>query len=98
MRGALGGYHPTAAEIVEAKLAEVKKQRDQDAANIKTLEERNRAIANKAREDQLNELVRMKREMLNRAIDNGETVHPPPNAATAAAAVQPAGKVTESWD
>ena len=66
---------------VEAKLAQVKKQRQQDDANLKTLEERNRAIAHKTREDQLNELVRMKREMLNRSLEDGDDVGMAPHQA-----------------
>ena len=81
LRGAMSGYHPTAQAAVEAKLAQVKKQRQQDDANLKTLEERNRAIAHKTREDQLNELVRMKREMLNRSLEDGDDVGMAPHQA-----------------
>ena len=88
LRGVLGGYHPSVQAAVETKLQDVKKQRAQDTANLKTLEDRNKAIASKAREDQLNELVKMKREMLNRALDNGETT----------AKREPAGPATDSWD
>lgn len=94
LRGVLSGYHPTAQAAVEAKLAQVKQQRSEDAANLKTLEERNRAISTKSREDQLNELVKMKREMLNRAVEQDAPLEKNGMAVKA----QPAAAVTESWD
>ena len=54
-----------------------------------TLEQRNRAIANKAREDQLNELVRMKRAALSRAVETGGAI---PNEDG------PEKPATNSWD
>lgn len=74
VRGVLSGYHPTAQAAVEAKLQKVMEQRAKDDANVQTLEQRNRAIANKAREDQLNELIKVKRAALSRAVANGEAL------------------------
>merc|ERR1711871_1827543 len=76
LRGVLDGYHPTAQAAVEATLAKVKAQRTQDENNLKTLEDRNVAIAKSAREQQLDELVRMKRDMLGRALEKGQTIGP----------------------
>lgn len=97
LRGVLNGYHPTAQAAVEATLAKVKAQRSQDETNLQTLEDRNSIIAKSAREEQLNELVRMKRNMLNRAMEHGEAIAPNCVAAAAEAA-EPAAKVTEGWD
>ena len=74
LRGVLNSYHPAAQAAVEAKLEKVKAQREEDETNVKTLEQRNRDIARKARDDQLAELVNLKRAALNRAVENGEAV------------------------
>ena len=89
LRGVLNSYHPTAQAAVEAKLAEVKAQRAEDESNVKTLEQRNRAIASKARDDQLAELVKMKRAALNRAVENGEAVEN---------GDEPSKQAVSSWD
>lgn len=96
LRGALSGYHPSAQAAVEAKLAQVKQQRAEDEGNLKTLEERNRAIALRARDEQLNELVRLKREMLSRAAEQNGPM--PPNGTSAATAEPEANVTTDSWD
>lgn len=98
LRGVMADYHPTAQAAAEATLANVTKQRSQDESNLKTLEDRNRAIVSKSREEQLNELVRMKREMLSRAADSDEPIARPMDAAAAAEATQPTATATDSWD
>ena len=57
-------------------------------AKERAVEERNKALATKAREDQLAELVKLKREMLNRSVESGEAV----------ASEEPKKVGPDSWD
>ena len=95
-----GKYHPTAQAAVEAHLAELNKRKVQDAAHLQQLEDHNAQIATKAREEKLNELVRLKRDVLSRG---GGAMGGAANGANGANgdAVQANGgsvDVTDTWD
>ena len=63
-------FHPTAQAAVDAHLAELSKRRMEDDAHVQRLEEQNRQISSRAREDKLTELARIKRDVVSRGASN----------------------------
>ena len=51
-------------------LAELSKRRMEDDAHVQRLEEQNRQISSRAREDKLTELARIKRDVVSRGASN----------------------------
>lgn len=86
-------FHPTAQAHVEAHLAELRGKREQDAANVQKLETRSSDISAKVREEKLNELVKIKRDVLSRSEPSNGT-----DAFDAALARNKMTNSTDSWD
>ena len=91
LASAAKSFHPTAQAHVEAHLQQLSKKREEDKANLQMLEKRNSEISTKAREDKLNELVKIKRDVIKRA-------EPSVDSMEAAISGSIARSNTESWD
>ena len=91
LASAAKSFHPTAQAHVEAHLQQLSKKREEDKANLQMLEKRNSEISTKAREDKLNELVKIKRDVIKRA-------EPSVDSMEAAISGSIARSNTDSWD